>query len=376
MPGLLPMCDVTNQHHVYWRVVQGKDSFLRLEHCVGISGLALQWIKSYLSGRNFCVGLGDCSSDTADLQCGVPQGSVLAPLLFSLYLLPLGDLFRQHNDKFHLYADDCQIYLPVSGNNSSSFKPLLDCLEEVKLWMAQNLLFFNQNKSETILFCLKYKHGCARGIDSPSLAPFEKAVVTNLGVKLDVELTLDTQVNGTIRSCYFHLRRIARIKPLLSRKHLETVINAFITTRLDYCNSLYAGIKQASIAKPQKVQNAAARLLTGTRRSEHITPVLASLHWLPVSFRISFKVLVFVFKCLNELAPRYLADLIHPYVPARNLRSAQQGLLVIPKHRLQSRGGRVFSVLGPRLWNELPTWVKQATTLCKFKSQLKTHFFL
>ncbi len=123
------------------------------------------------------------------------------------------------------------------------------------------------------------------------------------------------------------------------------------------------------------VQNAAARLLTGTRKREHITPILASLHWLPVRFRIDFKILILVFKSLNGLAPTYLSDLIQPYAPSRGFRSADHLLLVVPCVRLKSRGDRAFAVAGPRLWNNLPLHVRKAQTLSVFKSSLKTYLY-
>ena len=148
-----------------------------------------------------------------------------------------------------------------------------------------------------------------------------------------------------------------------------------MTSILDYCNSLYIGINQVSISRLQLVQNAAARLLTGTRKREHITPVLASLHWLPVRYRIEFKTLLFVFKCLNGLAPIYLSELLEPYAPTRALRSADQLLLVVPKAKLKLRGNRAFAVAAPKLWNELPLHIRQSPTLQVFKSRLKTYHF-
>ncbi|KAL3056304.1 hypothetical protein OYC64_018905 [Pagothenia borchgrevinki] len=132
---------------------------------------------------------------------------------------------------------------------------------------------------------------------------------------------------------------------------------------------------QASIKRLQLVQNAAARLLTRHKKRDHITPILASLHWLPIRFRIDFKLLLFVFKALNGLAPAYISELLHRYTPARALRSADQLLLIVPKTRLKTRGHRAFAAAGPRLWNTLPLHVRSAQTLGVFKSTLKTHFF-
>ncbi len=147
-----------------------------------------------------------------------------------------------------------------------------------------------------------------------------------------------------VKGSFFHLRSIAKLKQLLPHKDLETVIHAFITSRLDYCNSLYWGLPQSAISCLQIVQNAAARLLTGTRKKDHISPILASLHWLPVKFRIDFKIAVYVYKALAGLAPKYISDLLIAYSPQRALRSSNQFLLTVPHCRCKTKGGRLFQL--------------------------------
>ncbi len=178
------------------------------------------------------------------------------------------------------------------------------------------------------------------------LAACVKPSVKNLGV-FDSALTFDKQVNAVVKSSYFQLRLF------LTCAEFERVIHAFISSRLDYCNSMYIGINQSYMNRLQTVQNAAARLLTGTRKYEHITPVLLSLHWLPVHFKIEFKNLFFVFKVLNGLAPSYLSDLLSLRSPGRCLRSSNQKLLLVPRSRLKKKGDRAFAIAGPKLWNSL-----------------------
>ena len=161
----------------------------------------------------------------------------------------------------------------------------------------------------------------------------------------------------------------------MSAQDAEKLVHAFITSRIDYCNALLSGCPAASIRSLQLVQNAAARMLTRTRKSSHITPVLRSLHWLPVEHRVDFKLLLLTFKSLNGLAPPYLSDLLTPYCPSRALRSANAGYLIIPRINKKTSGGRAFSYRAPLLWNSLPPDVRSAGTLSLFKSRLKTHLF-
>ncbi len=189
----------------------------------------------------------------------------------------------------------------------------------------------------------------------------------NLGVLVDQHLKFDKHISSIIGSSFYQLRLLSKIRDFLTPKALEMAVHAFVTSRLDYCNSLYCRISKSQIAYLQLVQNAAARLLLRRRKHEHITPILRSLHWLPVHQRIDFKILFFVFKSLHNLAPVYLSELLHLYTPSRSLRSCDQALLVVPHVRLKCRGERAFAVAGPRLWNTLPLEIRMAPSLSVFK---------
>ncbi|MCJ8747469.1 hypothetical protein PDJAM_G00153810, partial [Pangasius djambal] len=166
-----------------------------------------------------------------------------------------------------------------------------------------------------------------------------------------------------------------KIRNILSLSDAEKLVHAFITSRLDYCNALLSGCSSKCINKLQIVQNAAARVLTRTRKYEHITPVLSTLHWLPVRLRIDFKILLLTYKALNGLAPQYLSDMLVPYVPPRLLRSKDAGCLLVPRIAKTTAGGRAFSYQAPKLWNSLPVNVREADTVSVFKSRLKTYLF-
>jgi hypothetical protein len=292
-------------------------------------------------------------------------------------MLPLGDIIRNHGISFHCYADDTQLYISSKPDEISQFSKLAECINEIKDWMTRNFLLLNSDKTEVLIIGpktsknkpLKYNltlDGCT--VTSSSTAK-------NLGVIFDTNLSFENQITNVCRTAFFHLRNIAKIRHMLSVADAEKLIHAFMTSRLDYCNALLGGCPARSINKLQLVQNAAARVLTRTKKYDHISPILSSLHWLPVKFRIDFKILLTTYKALNGLAPQYLSDLLPRYIPSRSLRSQNSGLLIVPRISKSTKGGRSFSYLAPKLWNSLPNTVREADTLTQFKSRLKTHLF-
>ncbi len=201
--------------------------------------------------------------------------------------------------------------------------------------------------------------------------------VRNLGVLFDSNLSFDSHVSSICKTAFFHLKNISKLRPMLSMSNAEMLIHAFMTSRLDYCNALLGSCSALInlINKLQMVQNTDARVLTRTRKYEHISPVLSTLHWLPTKHCIDFKILLITYKALNGLAPQYLSELLSHYSPPRPLRSQNSGHLIIPRISKSTAGGRSFSFLAPKLWNNLPNTVREADTLCQFKSRLKTHLF-
>ena len=160
----------------------------------------------------------------------------------------------------------------------------------------------------------------------------------------------------------------------MSKHDLEKLIHAFISSRVDYCNGLFTGLPKKTIKQLQVIQNAAARVLTKTKRTEHITPILKSLHWLPVCHRVDFKTLLIVYKSVNGAGPKYLSDMFQQYTPSRPLRSQEKNLLVKPAVRTK-HGEAAFSCYAAQLWNQLSDDIKKAPTAACFKSRLKTKLF-
>ena len=244
--------------------------------------------------------------------------------------------------------------------------------------MTTNLLKLNTKKTELMVMgpkALLQKVGdFLLQVDGCSISPSPE--VRNLGDILDSTLSYQSHIKSITKSAFFHLRNISRLRPSLSDSVAETLIHSFISSRLDHCNGLLFGLPNTTLDRLQYVQNSAARVLTRTKSWQHITPTLKCLHWLPVKFRIKYKLLILTYKALHALAPQYLSDLLEDYSPKRNLRSADLGLLSVPTSTKRTLGDRAFSVAAPSLWNSLPLAIRQLKTLHSFKSALKRHFFM
>ena len=344
---------------------------------IGIGGLVLSWFSSYLSNRTQSVFLKGVSSEAVNLSCGVPQGSVLGPILFNIYSQPLGEIARKHSLNYHFYADDTQLYITFAAKDSNNYVQLLsNCISDIKQWMQLNLLKLNDSKTEVILL------GSRQQLDR--IGELEVAIgntkikscdnVRNLGVIFDSNVTMENQVNNICKTSFYYIRLLGKLRKFLSKDAATKVTHAFVTSRLDYCNSLLHGISKSLSDKLQRVLNTAARIVTRTKITSHITPVLKSLHWLPVVQRCSFKTALLTFKILNGMAPSYLSELIKYHFPVRNLRSECDILLDVPKCK-SSSGSRAFAIAAPTLWNSLPYDVRTCTSIDVFKSKLKTFLF-
>ena len=194
----------------------------------------------------------------------------------------------------------------------------------------------------------------------------------NLGTGFDSAMSLVFHINSICKSEYFHLRNISRIRKCLTMEARKSLVYSLITSRLDYCNALLGGVPQCHLKKLQALQNCAARLVTGTRKFDHITPILYHLHWLPVCQRIKFKLILITFKVFVRKAPQYIGDLLNLEVK-RTTRSSMKGLINEPKVKCVTFGGRSFSALAPKWWNQLPLEIRNVNSLDSFKAQLKSY---
>ena len=352
----------------------------RLQSRIGVTDSALEWFHSYLTNRSQVIYLNGSSSKSTLLSFGVPQGSVMGPFKFIIYTGPVHDIATKHGLSVHMYADDTQIYIEfdLKPHSASEAKMKMEaCIADIRAWMRENKLQLNESKTELVTITPSRQKDKVN-IESVHIGDCDitpTSTARNLGATFDQNMTLHPHVSALVKSCNWQLRRIGQIRKFLTKEASEKLVHAFISSRLDNGNSLLYGLPDYQIQRLQRVHNTAARILTLTSKYDHITPVLKSLHWLPVKQRIIFKIVTLTFRCLQGLAPTYLSELLLPYTPSRLLRSSNNLLLKESKSRTKSYGDRAFKVAAPKLWNKLPLSIRQCKTLATFKAKLKHHLF-
>jgi len=248
----------------------------RLSAWFGIHNSALSWFQSYLSDRTFCVSAGNTKSLHTPVTCGVPQGSVLGPLLFALYTTPLSSLLSATSVSHHLYADDTQLFVSfLPSQFSSSINQLESSISQVSSWMSANLLSLNPSKTEFLIFG---NHFQLSRLNSPTLQIDSNTTISpvtsarNLGILFDNNLTFNQQISSVCKSCNWHIRDLRRIRSTLDFLTAQTIASSLTHSKLDYCNSLYLNLPAYQISRLQHIQNSLARAVCNVPKRNHITP--------------------------------------------------------------------------------------------------------
>ena len=200
------------------------------------------------------------------------------------------------------------------------------------------------------------------------------SAVRDLGAWLDEHMTMSVHVKKVCQSAFANLHNIGRIRKYLDVNSTKRLVQALVMSRLDYNNALLYALPKKTVAPLQRVQNAAARVVSRTRKRDHITPVLRSLHWLPIRQRIDFKILATTHKIVQGSAPAYLSGLVRNLSSQRQTRATSGRKLHISRTRT-SYGDRCFAVGAARLWNQLPPDFHSLDSIVSFKSELKTWLF-
>ena len=242
--------------------------------------------------------------------------------------------------------------------------------------MCDNKLKLNPDKTEFIVFTTarnESKVSCDN-LDLEGCSVSRANSVRNLGVIMDSALRMEEHVINICRVCYFYLSWIRKIRHVLTPSSAKSIVQALVISRLDYCNAVLVGLPNSLLEKLQRVMNTTTRVVTNSSYDASITQMLKELHWLPIRYRINFKIAVVTFRSYHKLSPRYVFDMIQLYEPTRNLRSVNSRQLVVPRNRTRF-GDRAFSHCAPIIWNSSPLDIRNCDSEPHFRKKLKTFLF-
>ena len=285
-----------------------------------------------------------------------------------------------------VFCDFSQLYVPLSHRNASAaFDKLNRCLQDVKEWMSASKLKLNPDETEFILFGskkLRERLNACFPIDilGNPLHPTES--VRNLGVWFDSDFSFSKHVQNVCKGCFSQLRDFRNIRQFLTQDAAVSVANAFVSSRLDYCNSLFRSLSKVNLHRLQSIQNSAARIVTNSSKYTRITPVLRKLHWLPIQFRSEFKPATLVYKFIHNGFPKYFAPHLSTYRTTYNTRRSQSvaNFLNVPKfqptiHNSTKQFGFSFAFDAPTVWNSFPEDIRASPTIASFRKKLKTYLY-
>ena len=348
----------------------------KLKSDFGLSGRVILWLKSYLTGRTFAVRIGNIDGRAVILIYGVPQGSILGPLLFILYVHDLGEVIKHFGLQAHFYADDSELYIGFSplSQMSSTAVTIKRCFVEVKKWMQINFLKLNADKTKVTFFGRSADFNLFDvqfTLDDELYKSNENMSIKTLGVHLDGKISMQKMVTECVKCCYLNLKKLQSLRHNIDKETKITLVNSHILSRLDYCNILLCGANKTQITKLQRVLNAGVRFIFNLKKTHSVTEYTKDVHFLPVQFRIMYKSCVTVYKIMYDMAPEYLNSMVSYAIPSRpNLRSMDDILtLKLPG----CDKGIHFNMI--QNWNSLPFELRHEPSFETFKNKLKTFYF-
>lgn len=347
-----------------------------------IKGRILQWIVSYLEGRSYKVKIENVLSKSISLDCSVPQGSILGPVLFNCYASTLAD-FLNLKPNINNFADDHSFDDAFCANDRDSEKSSVSFLEDVMLdvceWTRQLRLQINPTKSEFVMVGSRQMlPNCTSTqvyIDGDRVKRSNS--IKLLGVQIDENLTLRSFVNTKVSRAANNIHRLRVIRKFLSVDSAKTLASSLVNSHFDYCNALLYGLPQTVLQKMQTTQNWGAKVVINAPKYSSATKARKQLHWLPIAARTQFKIATLVHKCLHNKAPVYLQDLLVERTFSRVTRQSETSVrpLLPPLTRRSTYQDRSFSVGGTKVWNNLPNYIRKIDNLSEFKKELKTLLF-
>lgn len=340
----------------------------------GVKGSTLEWFNSYLSNRQQRTKVNNTISDSRAIAVGVPQGSILGPLLFVIYVndLPL----QVQRCKMVLYADDTAIFYAAKSMEEVE-SVLVSEMNKIEQWLQCNKLTLNASKSKYMLFGTTARinstqdlHIQVKGTDIK-----RTSAIKYLGLWLDENLTWSTYIDKLCKNVSRRLSLLSRVRRFIDIKTLNLLYNALVLPKFDYCDVVWSNCNQTMSQKLQRLQNRAGRIITGTKLREFSSAKIRKrLKWTELSARRDFHLSLFTFKCLNDLAPPQLKE---TFIPVKSIhdhrtRSTSNNHLYIPKPRIMA-GKKTFTFRAIKLWNTLPLEIRQCQKLWQFRMELSKH---
>ena len=274
---------------------------------------------------------------------------------------------------------DSQLYISLSPSDfTSQTHRLEDCLTALHAWCCHNSLSLNPDKSDAVLFGTRQRSHSFSDLTSVNVAGSVVPLADHvklLGVSLDNRLSMDIHVNEVSRACFYHLRALRHIRSAITTEDANMIACSVVGARLDYANSVLYGVSKKNINCLQRIQNALARCVVDSK-IYHISSnaSLQQLHWLPIDYRIKFKVAKFAFLARSSVTSSYLNSSVDRYVPSRSLRSEDACLLTVPRSNTVF-GSRAFRVAAPTVFNSLPYYIRSCDNASSFCRSLKTFYF-
>ena len=347
-----------------------------LDRRFGLRSKALHLIQSYLSNRVSAVKVRGTLSTPIQTNVGVPQGSILGPVLFNCIMAQLPSLLSNFGIQSHIYADDTQFWVSfLPENEEIARRHVQRAFTIITKFMLDNSLQLNPNKTQFLPISRSIELfeplDLGNGITIPP-----SCHVKNLGVIFDTKLSFLNHASEIRRSGFFHLRRVKALGGIIPSNCLEILIHAYVTSRIDFCNILLHDHNQYLVNRFQTLHNACAKAITGARKYDSASVQLATLHWLPVKQRSQYKALIYCHKIAHsdDNFPAYFSGVFNK----KKQRSTRLGGVLLDSNyrpKLRTVGFRSFDSYAPHLWNSLPQSLRDIPKLGSFKKQLKTFLF-
>jgi hypothetical protein len=342
----------------------------------GIKENELAWFKSYLEDRVQIVSCNNKKSNKSKVNIGVPQGSILGPLLFSLFVNDLSQFV--YLGTANLYADDTLIYCTGETIDVINEK-LQTCINDVSRWYTGNRLILNANKSNVILIGSTYMLDNGQNemdikIDDYKLEQTNS--IEYLGVKIDNRVSWNAHMEKLTKSLYYKVSKLARLKKCMPIFFVKQMYDSIIQPSLDYAITVWGSTTDQNINRIQRIQNYAARIVTGNFDYINVRGIdlVHSLGWMNVKQRCNYFRNILMYKCLNNLAPVYLSDniVLNRDISIRDTRNSSNMSVHVPFIDKKIAEYK-FSYSGPVCWNVLPEEIQNSDNINNFKANLKNY---